>query len=162
MYGVLIWIWKTRSIFLQALGNLQLFLQLLCFKVILSIVFFYHSSRPCIPSCQHCWRPTLSPVKRRGRKRAQQRSARVVKVKQREEEEEKRGRKRTTCPLFLPQWQDWWRCTAAHCSSPGTPAFLLLSPLRPSATSSSLPTPPCSIPCWREVRVHWAERKWRE
>lgn len=59
-----------------------------------------------------------------------------------------------TCPLCLPPLPDWWRCIVAPCSSPGMPASRHLSPLRPLATSSSSPTPLCSIPCWREVTVY--------
>lgn len=106
--------------------------------------------RPCTRCCQPSWTPTPSPTWTRTRRGPQ------VRVQRAGRSREGRG-KRTTCPPCRPKWLGWWKSTAAPWCCRGRPVCPRRSPPRPSATSSSSPTPPCSTPCWREVRG-WGKR----
>lgn len=115
----------------------------LTFYQITLILFLCARHRRCTHSCPPSWTPTPSPARTRRRRR---KKVRVQRAGRRKEGT------RTTCPPCQPKWLGWWRSTAALWCCHGRPVCPHHSPPRPSATSSSSPTPPCSTLCWREVR----------
>lgn len=96
--------------------------------------------RPCTHSFRLSWTPTHSPARRRRRRK--------MELGARREKRKRKGRERwMTCPPYHPKLPGWWRCTAAPWCCRGRHVCPRHSPPKPSATSSSSPTPHCSILC---------------
>lgn len=66
----------------------------------------------------------------------------------------------TTFPSCLPRLPDWWMCIAAPWCCLEKRVCLHRSPPKHLVTSSSSPTLPCWILCWREVRKYRVNYLW--